>query len=101
MFAVVQFSKFATHHVRQAKSIDLKPTGVGIGHTGSCVAAAWVGLFTSLTVLGKVPLGTLESRWIVFVMAAISDTLLGFDAAATGHNPLKGRCQRIRAASAR
>ena len=96
LFAIVLFTKFLTHHVRHVREpFEPKPylNGWYWAHW-ACVAAAWLGLFASFVILAEGwSSKTFEkgSRIFVGVMALISGTLLAWDVAVTGRNPLAER----------
>jgi hypothetical protein len=96
MFAVVLFAKFATHRVRHNGKSGKSPwcSGWYWAHW-VCVFTAWVGLLASLAILGHPSIikGWYDGadrwwfgRWLVFVTALISATLLAFDVAVTGRD---------------
>ena len=94
MFAVVLFTKFATHHVRQVRadaiSAGARPSrGWYAGHW-ICAATAWLGLAVSFLVLAEISSSNgfdKFGRLFVGAMALISGTLLAWDVAVAGHNP--------------
>jgi hypothetical protein len=93
MFAVILFAKFATHHVRHHGKPVEKPSRSGwYWAHWACVATAWLGLLASFVILAEGWSSRpfeMVCRGFAGAMALISGTLLAWDVAVTGRNPLE------------
>ena len=86
--AIVIFAKFVTHHARHTASSTRLDLNWCLLHWVT-VALAWLGIISSLAVLGEAPVISghweLTARWFVGVVVGAAGTALAIDVALTNH----------------